>query len=250
MKFLPIVLATASATNLRGGKPPPMAGANRRSDHHSTADEKVKLSVYSEAGCPNCQSLVAGDLNDVLTAEGVVEILDFDFVSFGNAYYLQSECPGFPEYDRQDGVACYQKKCSVDSPPSECFTGTIVCQHGADECAGNILQNCVKSLYPDPTTYMSFNTCYESSYPNGESCATGDMSWADIQSCVNDSDKVNGLMVAAAQETVKLLIPGTPSVYLNGESVNTRLLLKQVCKAYTGTPPVGCSSKVTETSTL
>ena len=98
--------------------------------HKFISDQKVTLKVYSESGCPNCQSLLSGDLKTVFDADGVVDILDFDFISFGNAYYLQSECPGYPDYDRTDGVSCYQKKCSdVSNAPDECFTGTIACQH-------------------------------------------------------------------------------------------------------------------------
>jgi len=220
--------------------------AEKRQPTQNKDAEKVKLTVYSESGCPNCQSLVAGDLNKTLTADGVVDVLDFDFISFGNAYYLQEECPGYPDYDRTDGVACYQKKCSIDSPPEGCFEGTIACQHGDAECAGNIVQNCVKSLYPDVLTYMSFNYCFEASFDSphaGEECASefDALSWEDITACTSDADKVNTLMVAAAQDTVKQLIPGTPTILLNGEAMgSTRTMLKQVCKAYKGTQPKGC----------
>jgi len=79
------------------------------------------------------------------------------------------------------------------------------------------MQNCVKSLYPNVATYMSFNYCFEEKFDSSdaaERCAsiTDGMSWDDINACANDADKVNGLMSAASQDTVKQLIPGTPTV--------------------------------------
>jgi len=34
--------------------------------------------------------------------------------------------------------------------------GTILCQHGDDECSVNLIEGCTKSLYPDVLTYMDF----------------------------------------------------------------------------------------------
>ena len=204
MRIIPLILPSLTAAALRGHDP---------SQNASPPPAKVSLQVYSESGCPNCQSLVAGDLNKTLTAEGVIDILDFDFVSFGNAYYLQSECPGYPNYDRTDGVACYQKKCGVQSPPAECFEGTIACQHGDIECAGNVLQSCVKDVVDsDVRAYMDFNYCFEAAYssPNaGELCASAvGISWNNVSSCVEDPERVQHLMTKAARKTVKQLIPG------------------------------------------
>mmetsp|Transcript_42406 Transcript_42406/g.83317 ORF Transcript_42406/g.83317 Transcript_42406/m.83317 type:complete len:283 (+) Transcript_42406:44-892(+) len=232
----PILLAinvgtTAAAHTLRG----------------PAAAPRVSLRVYSEAGCPNCQRLVAGDLNRTLSAAGILDILDFDFIAFGNAYYLQEECPGYPNYSRTAGVACYQKKCSVDDAPAACTAGPVVCQHGAAECAANVLQNCVAAVYPDPAVYAPFNYCYEAAYAGGvraaEACAAhcDAMRWEDVAACLGDADRVDALTAAAARDTVRQLIPGTPTVVLDGVALSdTAALLEQVCGAYSGDAPVGC----------
>jgi hypothetical protein len=192
-------------------------------------------------------------LQKTLTAVGVADILDYDFISFGNAYYLQPECPGYPNYDRADGVACWQAKCSVDNAPAECFTGTIACQHGDDECHGNNIETCAKSLYPDFPVYSAFNFCLEASFPATDttvsSCAkTAGMDAAAINACVADDDQLQALNAAEAQKTAKAMIPGTPTVILNGEAVaQTNLLLRNVCTAFkTLNPsvaaPAGCPS--------
>ena len=180
-------------------------------------------------------------------------MLDFNFISFGNAYYLQEDCPGYPEYDRSDGVPCWQTKCGVDSPPDTCFTGTLACQHGDDECAGNAAETCVKHLKPDFKDYMSFAYCYEASFPPSASevsaCASAiGLTTDDIDGCVNDADLMSSLQQTEGYATAQAAIPGTPTVILNGESMSsTRLMLRQVCKSFatlnpSAFTPAGCSS--------
>jgi len=193
-------------------------------------------------------------MNSTLTAPGVLAIIDYDFVSWGNAYYLQEDCPGYPSYDRSDGVTCWQKKCGGESPPTECFTGTIACQHGSNECLGNLAETCVLSLYPSTFAYSSFAWCLEDAYPPTpatlESCANSlGMSYENINACMTDEVVSGPLQQTAAQQSVQMMLPGTPSVYINGESQGstTTLLLRNVCKAYASTNPgtslpAGCPS--------
>ena len=253
-----------------------------------------------------CQSLVAGDLNATLTALDS-SMLDFDFISWGNAYYLQvrlgrgakegwtegwaegwneptssavtnnpltaplhstqEDCPGYPSYDRNDGVACWQQKCGVDSPPEGCFDTQIACQHGDDECTGNLVETCVKvrpseersddlilhsaitnsafsarsspqHLKPDFSDYMAFNFCYEGSFPPSASqlsdcAATIGLTTDDINACTSDADLIASLQQTEAHKTAQALIPGTPTLIMSGESISsTRMspLLKQVCR--------------------
>ena len=182
-------------------------------------------------------------------------MLDFDFISFGNAYFLQSDCPGYPSYDRSDGVPCWQTKCGVDSPPDGCFdVDNLVCQHGDDECTGNLIETCVKSLKPDFADYMAFNYCYEASFPPSSSqlaaCAeAAGLSTDDIDACTSDTDLVASLQQSEGYKTAQALIPGTPTLIMSGESISvTRLspLLKQVCAEFQNLNPgedvpAGCS---------
>jgi len=100
--------------------------------------------------------VLEGGLNATLHAEGVIDILDFEFYPWGNAYFAQEDCYGYPNYDRNYGYPCWQEKCGVANAPAECFEGTILCQHGDDECSVNLIEGCTKSLYPDVLTYMDF----------------------------------------------------------------------------------------------
>lgn len=214
---------------------------------------KVPLSVYVESGCPNCQDLILGDLNATLTAEGVADILDLSTFVFGNAYYVQEECPNYPSYDRGDGLTCWDEKCGVVSPPAECFSpsSNLVCQHGSNECAGNALELCAMNIAPDFVAYMPFIYCIEANYPAStsvtKSCAasTG-LDYAALADCLADADLVDAITREVAYETALAKIPGTPQVVLNGVAINDTFLLKQVCAEFSkinagATMPAGCS---------
>jgi len=187
--------------------------------------------------------VLEGGLNSTLHAEGVIDILDFEFYPWGNAYYAQEDCYGYPNYDRNQGYPCWQAKCGVAGAPAECFEGTILCQHGADECSVNLLEGCAKTLYPDVLTYMDFAVCLESNYPDGgEACANElGLSWSDIEACTTDEEAAAKISVADANVTAWADIPGTPTIFINGAQLKTTdALLYQVCNAYTGTKPAGC----------
>lgn len=43
----------------------------------------VSLTIYVESGCPGCEALILGDLNETLTSEGMYDAIDYTFLSFG-----------------------------------------------------------------------------------------------------------------------------------------------------------------------
>ena len=59
---------------------------------------------------------------------------------------------------------CFNRRCGRDAsaPPSDCFTGQPLCQHGAAECSADRLLACGKRL--DREGYMPFTYCLEASY--------------------------------------------------------------------------------------
>ena len=198
---------------------------------------------------------MAASVNETVSAAGVRAIMDFEFVPWGNAYY--AAVTGNKTYDRGPGLTSWLEQCGMGkapgSVPADCWSGPILCQHGPNECKGNLIEGCVMKLNPD--NYWNFIACYEAppdpsrtdpSYPDKmlKSCAaaTG-LDESAIAKCVADPT----MSLAVSNENAKktaALVPaheGTPWVLINGKPFQGQSLLKAVCAAYTGVKPQGCA---------
>lgn len=184
-------------------------------------------------------------LNDVLTAPGLLERLDYTFYPWGNAYYNISAC-GTQEFDK-DAMFCWAKVCGGAAPAKDCFTGTKLCQHGADECAADALEACVMSLYPDAKVFSPFVTCFEGHHASrlwaARKCAEESaLNYSLIATCAADKTQTERLDAANAKATAALGTSklGTPWVVLDGEQVDPAGLLNTVCAKLTPPLPKGC----------
>ena len=74
---------------------------------------------------------MAGELQKVLAAQGVLAAIDYHFFPWGNAYYNTSSCGG-PSFDKEK-MFCWVKQCGGTAPPAGCFSGVKLCQHGEPE---------------------------------------------------------------------------------------------------------------------
>ena len=205
----------------------------------------------------------------LLTAKGIWDVVNYNFVPWGNAYYnssLLSACPGWSgaaKYERGT-FPCWAALCNTTNAPTECFTGEKLCQHTDSECAGDTIEACAKYAYPSPTLYAPFIYCLEgmNGYYNNSiggvnmsmagACATqAGLDVAPIQACYEDKSQTNALDAEAARATARAAgkVPasdwGTPYVVVNGEHLDdTSQLLSQVCGAWAAqdgtTLPEGC----------
>jgi len=137
----------------------------------------------------------------------------------------------------------------------------FTCQHGKNECIGNMYEACAIEHNPGVSTtgvpnWWPFVNCMESSTdPVGaaQGCATtARVSWTDITTCAGPDPSQgsatdgNPLMHSIGLATSNL-VPAhqfTPWVVLNGKPLTSAqldlTLVSLVCKAYTGTKPAGC----------
>jgi len=125
----------------------------------------------------------------------------------------------------------------------------FTCQHGDQECQGNLIESCVIGHYPDTNTHLTFINCMESAsdpVSGAQGCATQQgLDWNAINTCVN-GDEGNALEHNMAVRTENLSPPHqyVPWVVINGQYSQQAesSLLKVVCAAYAGPPPAGCNS--------
>lgn len=197
--------------------------------------------------------------------------MDLDWISFGNAYYItnKSLCGGdstgyswneFPSYDASVRK-CFNEKCGNSKATADCFPVDEgpVCQHGAAECAVNLLQMCSQHLEKSWKKSAPFNICIESKYETiSSSVTTGTEpnmtainltveecvkqthfghAAEEVVKCFTDNNKpATNIMILAAAATPPH--PGTPFVQVTNKTgafvldLSNTTLLKAVCAAY------------------
>lgn len=181
------------------------------------AQPKVKLDLYYESLCPACTTFVTREVSELMAAEGVPEITDITFYPYGNA--------------REN--------------PDRTFT----CQHGPDECKGNMNMACGIYVAVNLTaTWFPYVYCMEKGNPvrDTERCANeAKLSFEKIDACLNDKDLSYSIMHGHAVKTDSLVPKKqyVPWVVLNDKPLYTdfNAITRKVCQAYTGTKPRGCN---------
>ncbi|KAJ9582816.1 hypothetical protein L9F63_022835, partial [Diploptera punctata] len=179
----------------------------------------VRLSVYYESLCPDSIRFIKYQLHPTYLLLG--NYMHVDFVPYGKA--SQSRKP--------NGGYSFQ------------------CQHGPNECKGNMQQACALSLLPhNATTQVQFVSCVMSSQspPNaGRQCANIlGIDYNAIASCANSTEGQN-LLAALGNRThsVSPKITFIPTIVFNGVYTQTDQddsmdnLLRVVCRHIVGTKP-------------
>lgn len=188
-----------------------------------------------------------GGLNETLTAEGVWDIISYEMVPWGNAYFNTKSC-GTSSYDK-NAMFCWVRECGKGASqplPDDCFSAPEMCQHGEHECKADLIEACAIHLYPD-RVYAPFVHCFEGQHESdlsaAQPCAEAmGMDWGKIDDCTSSSLGME-LNVANANKTAAIGDSklGTPWVLVNGEAIDdVDNLLQSVCAAYQGDPPKGC----------
>jgi len=181
---------------------------------------RVNVSFYYEALCPGCREVWLSQLWPTFQALASSGIVNFEFVPYGNAQ------------EQPYGSSWY-------------FT----CQHGPNECVGNIIETCAIHYNPDPAKIIPFLHCMENYGPtatNGPYCAgIAKIDWNTIQTCSN-ADEGKQLEHQMAVKTEQLNPPHqyVPWLTLNGypSTALSSNMLATICNAYTGTKPSACST--------
>ena len=139
---------------------------------------------------------------------------------------------------------CWVKQCNVDNPDPECFDASvshIMCQHGEEECAQDLLEGCAFDIAGSIHNAWSFLLCFEgrhrSDLRQARACAEeSSIDYEKLSQCTQDNQGV-AIDVANAKATAKLgpAKMGTPWVLLNGELLDGgppyHNVLQSVCES-------------------
>jgi len=188
------------------------------------ADDKVNLSLYYETLCPYCRGFIVQQLAKAY--QTILDIINITIVPYGNAHET---------YDQSTQLYDF------------------VCQHGADECVGNLIHSCLLSFYPSVQQYMGFVNCTESTSGDVVTVSTQcaektQVDFSKIDAC-RKSKLGNQLQHINAVKTENLQPPHkyVPWIVVNGihtEEIQNEAqddLVKLMCKTYKGSnPPAAC----------
>ena len=128
-----------------------------------SAGGKVQIDLYDESLCPYCREFVTGELKKAINTPNISLIADINIWPYGNA--KETKAGGSYNY---------------------------TCQHGAEECAGNLIEAC--ALFKlNKIDYLNFSACLETQIDQsgtfakaGPICANQTrVDYSLIQSCVN-----------------------------------------------------------------
>lgn len=185
----------------------------------------VDLTLYYESLCPDCKVFVKEQLYPAYQKVG--SIMNLTLVPYGNAQ------------EKKDGD-----------------NWVFDCQHGAQECDGNMIETCAMAIVKNITVYMPFIHCIEVSnisptYPMKdavEKCAKEfNMPLNEMIQCAM-TKQGNLLEHGMAMKTDALSPPHqyVPYVTLNGvhtEKIEREAesdLIGLICDTYKGKKPAGC----------
>ena len=184
--------------------------------------QRVNFTLYYESLCGGCRDFIKMQYYPAFKLIG--SIMNVGLVPYGNA-----------EESQESGKWVYN------------------CQHGKEECIGNLIETCAIHLYPNASVYFPFIHCIETSptIPRtaAPSCAQKyGLDYSKIQSCAS-GDLGNSLEHEMALKTQALDPPHTyvPWVTLEGVHTDEKQdkaefnLIGLICGAYKGSPkPQAC----------
>lgn len=190
---------------------------------------KVNLTLYYESRCHECRNLTTTQIWP--TFQKLSDIMNLELVPYGNT---------IESWDPEDGQWVFD------------------CQHGPDECTGDLIETCALALVNNITKSLPFINCVEKSDDIPADSAPGcakehGINYDRVMNCVN-SRFGNYLqhLAGVKTESLQLIYPQqdhVPWVTLNGihsDAIEDRSesdLLSLICDTYTGVKPDVCTKK-------
>ncbi|KNC86668.1 hypothetical protein SARC_01205 [Sphaeroforma arctica JP610] len=192
--------------------------------------KKVKVELYMESMCPFCSTFLQGALTKAWEDPIIRDIMEINVIPYGNAHEI-------PNPTAADDYG-YQ------------------CQHGPNECRGNLQMACAKHVLKDSEKWFPYIRCLEIDNPRDPASAASecenilmlpDEEIVAISHCVT-SDLGKKLIHENAVKTMSLKPPHkyVPWIVVNDKHTDELQaaaqsdLIALVCELYTGKRPTAC----------
>mmetsp|Transcript_32283 Transcript_32283/g.78760 ORF Transcript_32283/g.78760 Transcript_32283/m.78760 type:complete len:335 (+) Transcript_32283:54-1058(+) len=225
------------------------------SDGVSLNDVVVSVRFFGESLCPFCRKFVTEAWQPVWLDEGLRSAIDYDFIPWGNSYWLTKACRHDDDGNDDNGIklkydskdrACWYKQCiekkknnnKDGDDDDDCFSGTPIYQHSTKEGIVDIYESCVKEE-SGLDNAVSFTYCAEGSIMDNEDLdAEHIMRVCSVSLDGVDSDKIQDCMeqrgrdieVENAKQTPEH--PGVPFVVVDGQPIADPMDVKtEICKS-------------------
>jgi len=196
----------------------------------SVSEEAVHVDVHFESYCPDSIDFVTNQLYPTWQKLKDDEVFTFTLYPYGKAH----------SYKLSNGSYFFR------------------CQHGADECEVNIIENCIIAKSNNVAdVYLPIINCIEEKRRHKavvqECVEKSSLSWSNVEQC-SYGEEGNQLMFATGEKTNNLQPEMTwvPWIVVNNEHTDaiqqaaTKDLLQLICDTYAGSKPSGCSQKTKE----
>ena len=127
--------------------------------------------------------------------------------------------------------------------------GNVQCQHGPQECFGNIAENCVANVTAyNPVAYMPFMLCLEDGNPQTQAkvdkcCSKAKIDSSKVNSCIKGPlGKVLEKQAYKATPPAHTYVPWVVGPDGKQMNINTKAdVIKAVCDYWKGSKPSFCS---------
>jgi interferon, gamma-inducible protein 30 len=184
---------------------------------------RVGLGIYIESLCPYCRAFITNQFWP--TWKKINSIMNVTIVPYGNA-----------------------KKRFVNGH------WRFTCQHGPDECLGDVIQTCSLNLYGQSTAFQ-FIVCIEATSGKmatvAKKCASAqrNVNYTRIMQCANSQEGERlQYQMAVATDSLSPRHRGVPWITVNdvytADTANKARnnLLRLICTTYQGPKPAACDA--------
>lgn len=218
----------------------------------SSGETTVAIEVYYETRCPGCMQFINKTLETLWRNAGMKKTLNISMIAFGNGQLV-------PTANISEGYKNFHKDTTGAG-----FDYVQVCQHGPEECFGNLVHVCAKDVAHSAAALLEDSEEKEKEYDKYMSlifCMSGktvagfgeeNAAFACLEETGIDKNKVkdcvqgaqgNKLIAEAGRQTLALKEKkGTPWVVVNGVHAETevlangKLFTKAVCSHVCNAP--------------